>query len=47
MERTQISLSDELIKMLEKEEQAKGISRSEVIRYILFQYFDAKVDKNE
>ncbi|MFW5795293.1 MAG: CopG family transcriptional regulator [Bacillota bacterium] len=47
MERTQISLSKELRNMVDNEATEKGIGISEMIRYILFQYYDKKDDNNE
>jgi metal-responsive CopG/Arc/MetJ family transcriptional regulator len=47
MERTQISLPQELRNILDKEADEKGIGISEMIRYILFQYYDKKNDANE
>jgi metal-responsive CopG/Arc/MetJ family transcriptional regulator len=47
MERTQISLSKELRDMVDNEADEKGIGISEMIRYILLQYYDEKDDNNE
>lgn len=47
MERAQISLSEELRDKLDQEADEKGIGISEMIRYILFQYYDQKNDSNE
>jgi len=47
MERTQISLTEELREKLDKEAEEKGIGISEMIRYILFKYYDEKDDDNE
>lgn len=47
MQRVQISLPQELVDKLESEGGKKGIGKSEMIRYILFQYFDAKDDNSE
>ncbi|MFN2341706.1 MAG: CopG family transcriptional regulator [Halanaerobium sp.] len=47
MERTQISLSKELRDKVDNEAAEKGIGISEMIRYILFQYYDEKDDNNE
>ncbi|MCF8001526.1 MAG: ribbon-helix-helix domain-containing protein [Halanaerobiales bacterium] len=47
MERAQISLSEELREKVDKEAEEKGIGISEMIRYILFQYYDHKDDLNE
>ncbi|WP_187286609.1 CopG family ribbon-helix-helix protein [Acetohalobium arabaticum] len=42
MKRTQISLPQPLIDKLDKTADKKGISRSELIRYILDSYYDKK-----
>ena len=44
MERAQISLSKKLREKLDKEAEEKGIGISEMIRYILFKYYDKKDD---
>ncbi|WP_187286611.1 CopG family ribbon-helix-helix protein [Acetohalobium arabaticum] len=42
MQRTQISLPQPLIDKLDKTAKKKGISRSELIRYILNYYYDKR-----
>lgn len=42
MQRAQISLSEELTQKVEEEANKKGIGKSEMIRYILFRYYDKK-----
>lgn len=46
MERTQVSLPNYLRDKLDKECDKKGIGISEMVRYILFQYYEED-DTNE
>jgi metal-responsive CopG/Arc/MetJ family transcriptional regulator len=42
MKRTQISLPQQMIDKLDKTASEKGISRAELIRYIINSYYDRK-----